>query len=60
MLGSREAQRRFWWGDLMDRDNLEERGVDGKIILKWFFTKWDGEPWARFLWLSVGTGVGRL
>jgi hypothetical protein len=31
----------FWWGDLGERDYLEELGVDGRI-LKWIFKKWDG------------------
>ena len=60
MLGTGEAQRGFWWGDVMERNNLEDRDVDGKIIVKWFFKKWDGEPWAQFLCLSVGTVVGHL
>jgi hypothetical protein len=34
---------RFWWGDLSEGVHLEDPDIDGRIILKWIFKKWDGE-----------------
>jgi hypothetical protein len=34
--------KRFWWGNLRERDHLEDLDVDGKIILRWIFKKWVG------------------
>jgi hypothetical protein len=31
----------FWWGNLRERDQWGDPGVDGRIILKWIFRKWD-------------------
>jgi len=28
-----------WWENWRERDNFEEQGLDGTIILKWMFMK---------------------
>jgi hypothetical protein len=33
-------------------DYLEDPGLDGKIILKWIFNKWNG---GDGIWLRIGT-----
>jgi hypothetical protein len=32
----------FVWGALRGRHHLEDPGIDGRIILKCMFMKWDG------------------
>jgi len=49
-----------WWGNLRERDHLEERGVNGRIILRWILRKWDVGVWNGSSWLRIGTGGGRL
>jgi hypothetical protein len=42
----------FWWGNLRERDHWGDPDVDGRIILRWIFRKWEG--------LRIGTGGGHL
>jgi hypothetical protein len=37
-----ETHKGIWWENLRDRDNLEDPDVNGRIILRWTFRKWDG------------------
>ena len=46
----------FWWGKLREKDHLKDPGVDGRIILRWFFWKWDVEAWTGSIWLTIGIG----
>jgi hypothetical protein len=39
MYGVRRGYTGFWWGTC-GRRPPENQGVDGRIILKWIFTKW--------------------
>jgi hypothetical protein len=56
-MGGVEVHTGFWWRDLRECDHLGDPGVDGRIILKWVFKKWDG-AWTGLIWLRIGTGGG--
>jgi len=39
-----------------ERDHMEDPGVDGRIILRWIFRKWDVGTWTGSSWLRIGVG----
>ena len=41
-MGREEMHTGLRRGRLKERDHFELPGVDGRIILKWIFRKWDG------------------
>jgi hypothetical protein len=40
-MGREETCTGFWWGNLREKDNSRNPGVDGKIVLRLIFRKWD-------------------
>jgi len=47
------------WGNLRERDHWGDPEVDGRIILRWIFGKWEGVE-TGWSWLRIGTDGGHL
>jgi hypothetical protein len=30
-----EEETKFWWENMRERDNFKDRGINGRMILKW-------------------------
>ena len=64
-LGSGERQRGTMctaWRmlHLRERDHWGDTDVDGRIILRWIFRKWEGVVGPGCSWLRIGTGGGHF
>ena len=59
-IGKGETYTGFWWGNLRERDHLEDPGADGRIILRWIFRKWDVGAWTSSSWLRTAAGGGHV
>ena len=59
-MGERRGVYRVLVGNLYERDHLGDPGVDGRIILRWIFRKWDVGVWTGWNWLRIGTVGGQL
>ena len=43
-----------WWGSLRERGHWGDQGVDGSIILRWIFRKFEGVVGTGWSWLRLG------
>ena len=59
-MGESRDVYRVLMGNMREIDHLKNPGLDGKIILRWIFRKWDVTAWTGSMWLSLGTGGGHL
>jgi hypothetical protein len=59
VMGVARSTYGLWWGNLKERHHLEDKGVDGRTILKWIFGQWDGK-YTVLVWLRIGTDGGLL
>jgi len=55
--GREEEYKGFCWGgvNLRENDHLGDTGVDGRILLRSIFRKWDLGLWAGSSWHKIGT-----
>jgi hypothetical protein len=59
-MREKRSKYRVWWGNLRERDHLEDPDVNGRIILRWIFRKWDVRAWNGSIWFREGTGGRHL
>jgi hypothetical protein len=59
-LGEGRGVYRVLVEKLRERDHWEDPGVDGRIILRWIFRKWDVGVWTGLSWLRIETAGGHL
>ena len=57
----------FWWGNLLERDHWGDPDVDGRMILRWIFSKrevgcgdWMELAQDRERWLALVSTVRNL
>ena len=59
-MGRGEVYTGLWWGSLRERDHLVDSALNGTIILRQIFGKWNVGAWTGSSWLRIGTVGGNL
>jgi len=60
MYGGEERCIHGFGGNLREKDNFQVPSVDGRIIIRWIFRKWDVRAWTGLIWLKIRTVGGQL
>jgi hypothetical protein len=60
VYGKGRGVHRVLVGDLRERDRWGDPDVDGRIILRWIFRKWEWVVGTGWSWLRIDTGGGHL
>jgi len=50
-----EVHTGFWWGDLGEKDHLQDLGVDGRTAVNCILKEYVRRAWIRLIWLRIGT-----
>jgi len=56
--GESRCSAEWWFANLKERDHLEGKGVDGRVMLKWIWRRWHVWMWAEFIWFGACVDVG--
>jgi hypothetical protein len=56
----REEHTEFLWLNLRERDHFKDPDIDGNIILRWIFRKWNVGAWTELMCLRIWTSGGHL
>jgi hypothetical protein len=59
-LGEARGVYRVLVGKPEERDHWRDPDVDGRIILRWIFRKWDVVVWPALIWVRIEKGGGPL
>jgi len=58
--GKEKCIHGFGAASCMKETTMENKGVVGRITLKWFLRKYSGMTWTGLIWLRIGEVSGLL
>jgi len=58
--GARSGVYRVLVGRTQKKNHSEDPDIDGSIILRWIFRKWDVRAWTGLTWFRIGTDGGLM